>query len=294
MQSTQTPVGVNGFFPSSSGERAFSDGAPLAQDVAQMIHFKSCDSILRGIPLYISLNASGRHFAPEWLLWNSFTSWTFYCGWLETANPKNSWSRLPETRHHRRTCPDQSYSLLARCRSSRPRAPDCCRATSSSSSIWSIICIVVLRGKPGGRLGQSRVWRWLLCSSRSAQECAADSGRKWCIRCDLGRWVSGCLGQSRRWRWLFRSSRSDSAALKIGDPLRYCYVPRRFHMGTLTQRGMMWTVRKQRACRPWFLFGLTSNRNANGEWLWSFRLKGLGTWPITIRHVGVSKNDAFS
>ena len=62
-------------------------------------------------------------------------------------------------------------------------------------------------------LGCCRLWRWQLGSSRWAQGCAADCGRRFCICCASCRWICRYLGRSSlRW-WQFGSSRSTQVCL---------------------------------------------------------------------------------
>ena len=56
-------------------------------------------------------------------------------------------------------------------------------------------------------------WRWQFGSSRSALECAADSGHKRGLCRDSGRWSRGYLEPWKLWRWLFGSSRSGEPCL---------------------------------------------------------------------------------
>ena len=57
-------------------------------------------------------------------------------------------------------------------------------------------------------LGWCMLWRRQFRSSGSAQGCAADSGHRWCLCCDSGRWIRRYLGSSTPWWWQFGSSRS--------------------------------------------------------------------------------------
>ena len=60
--------------------------------------------------------------------------------------------------------------------------------------------------------GSCRLWREQLGSSRSAQVwvCAADSGHRWGLCCDSGRWICCDLGSWKEWRWQFGSSSAST------------------------------------------------------------------------------------
>ena len=125
-------------------------------------------------------------------------------GGLKNSGTENFRKGLPETRQCGRTCPDQPHGHFASCRGARGRAPNGSSTTSESGRIWLRICftpwaiqtwvVTVLQCKISsgicnkfraqvvhlhlgwrfsGCLGPSRLWRWLLRSSRSAEECAA-------------------------------------------------------------------------------------------------------------------------
>ena len=77
-------------------------------------------------------------------------------------------------------------------------------ATRSAFALW---CHGAQRNR---YLGWCRLWRRQFGSSRSAQECAADSSHWFCLCCDLGRWIRRYLGESLSWRWQFGSSEISS------------------------------------------------------------------------------------
>ena len=80
----------------------------------------------------------------------------------------------------------------------------CCSSATISCN-RSGLCLVVLWGTEGRYVGPPCFWRRQLSNSRSAQECAEDSGHGRCICGDFGRWIGCHLGGTRKRRWLFSS-----------------------------------------------------------------------------------------
>ena len=99
-------------------------------------------------------------------------------------------------------------------------------------------------------LGQRSHWWWLLRSSRSAQQCAPNSG-KWLRICgNLSWWISGCLGQFNLWWWLLRSSRSaHERPANSGHRRCICSDFGRWISGCLGRSRWWWLLRSSRSAQ---------------------------------------------
>ena len=90
--------------------------APLPQEICMLYHAVAFCCILISWAKFlvpcVSSNVSSQRIVPQWLLWNSFTSWTVYSGGLENSGPKISQTGLPQTRHCEGSCPLQPQGLL--------------------------------------------------------------------------------------------------------------------------------------------------------------------------------------
>ena len=116
----------------------------------------------------VSSNISSQRIVPQWLLWNSFTSWTVYSGGLENSGPK-----ISQTGHDRASSNSSLWRVMssptprtpASCRGARRKASNCSSPTSESSCISHSICWCF-----GGRSLQGAIHlQWLPASWRSTQ-----------------------------------------------------------------------------------------------------------------------------
>ena len=132
--------------------------------------------------------------------WEHFTSSVLQSRGLEDFGPEIVSTRTPEACHRRRAHFGRPFSIAGGCTGWRQGLPHCCCTTSNGGDNknrcqWvSSLRTVVLWWQQDTHMGPPGFWWWQLCSARSAQECAAGPGHKWCICCDPSRRICGCMG----------------------------------------------------------------------------------------------------
>ena len=178
----------------------------------------------------------------ETVNWRVFQSWR-----LEDAGPEIFWIWVFKAYHFRRVSPCRSNGILADCWDWRRGPPHCSGYSSQCGSNKDIyhaqrsLCCLVHRSEQDCHMGPSPIWWWQLCSPKSAQECAADSGHRWCIRCNLVRWIGGYMGPSSIWWWQLCGPKSaQECAAGSGHRWRICCNLVRWIGGYMGQSWMWW------------------------------------------------------